>query len=93
MEYDVAFGSFLSEEDNVAHQLPPLPYDFAALEPHIDAQTVPQTGVGPIDSLLTSIYSFGSDFPIGGLDGGLVFVAIAALVGLVLIVLVLAVVF
>jgi Fe-Mn family superoxide dismutase len=30
----------LSEEDNVAHQLPPLPYDFAALEPHIDAQTM-----------------------------------------------------
>jgi len=24
----------------VAHQLPPLPYDFAALEPHIDAQTM-----------------------------------------------------
>ena len=22
------------------HTLPPLPYDFAALEPHIDAQTV-----------------------------------------------------
>ena len=25
---------------NVAHQLPPLPYDFAALEPQIDAQTM-----------------------------------------------------
>ena len=24
----------------MAHQLPPLPYDFAALEPHIDAQTM-----------------------------------------------------
>jgi len=24
----------------VAHQLPPLPYEFAALEPHIDAQTM-----------------------------------------------------
>jgi Fe-Mn family superoxide dismutase len=24
----------------VAHQLPPLPYDFAALEPHIDTQTM-----------------------------------------------------
>jgi superoxide dismutase, Fe-Mn family len=24
----------------LAHQLPPLPYDFAALEPHIDAQTM-----------------------------------------------------
>ena len=23
-----------------AHELPPLPYDFAALEPHIDAQTM-----------------------------------------------------
>src|SRR4029077_13336006 len=28
------------EESAVAHQLPPLPYDFAALEPHIDAQTM-----------------------------------------------------
>ncbi|RPH60045.1 MAG: superoxide dismutase, partial [Acidobacteria bacterium] len=24
----------------MAHQLPPLPYDFSALEPHIDAQTM-----------------------------------------------------
>src|ERR1043165_7114326 len=24
----------------MAHQLPPLPYDFAALEPHIDSQTM-----------------------------------------------------
>ena len=24
----------------MAHELPPLPYDFAALEPHIDAQTM-----------------------------------------------------
>ena len=24
----------------MAHQLPPLPYDFAALEPHIDTQTM-----------------------------------------------------
>ena len=24
----------------MAHQLPPLPYDVAALEPHIDAQTM-----------------------------------------------------
>ena len=24
----------------MAHQLPPLPYDFGALEPHIDAQTM-----------------------------------------------------
>ena len=24
----------------MAHTLPPLPYDFAALEPHIDAQTM-----------------------------------------------------
>ena len=24
----------------MAHQLPPLPYDFAALEPHVDAQTM-----------------------------------------------------
>src|ERR1051325_223068 len=24
----------------MAHSLPPLPYDFAALEPHIDAQTM-----------------------------------------------------
>src|SRR5262249_19122637 len=28
------------EERQMAHQLPPLPYDFAALEPHIDAQTM-----------------------------------------------------
>lgn len=24
----------------MAHQVPPLPYDYAALEPHIDAQTM-----------------------------------------------------
>jgi len=24
----------------MAHQLPPLPYDFSALEPHIDTQTM-----------------------------------------------------
>ena len=24
----------------MAHELPPFPYDFAALEPHIDAQTM-----------------------------------------------------
>ena len=24
----------------MSHHLPPLPYDFAALEPHIDAQTM-----------------------------------------------------
>jgi Fe-Mn family superoxide dismutase len=29
-----------SQEVLVAHQLPPLPYDFSALEPHIDAQTM-----------------------------------------------------
>src|SRR6476646_9053219 len=29
------------EESEMAHQLPPLPYDFVALEPHIDAQTMP----------------------------------------------------
>src|SRR6187401_2994454 len=28
------------EESEMAHQLPALPYDFAALEPHIDAQTM-----------------------------------------------------
>jgi Fe-Mn family superoxide dismutase len=28
------------ESDHMAHSLPPLPYDAAALEPHIDAQTM-----------------------------------------------------
>src|SRR5438046_10144782 len=28
------------QETPMAHQLPPLPYDFAALEPHIDARTM-----------------------------------------------------
>src|SRR4029077_5220433 len=28
------------EESEMSHQLPALPYDFAALEPHIDAQTM-----------------------------------------------------
>jgi superoxide dismutase, Fe-Mn family len=30
----------LTKEIPMAHELPPLPYDFAALEPHIDAQTM-----------------------------------------------------
>ena len=30
----------IDEEDAMAHELPKLPYDFAALEPHIDAQTM-----------------------------------------------------
>ena len=27
----------------MAHELPPLPYDYNALEPHIDAQTLSAT--------------------------------------------------
>jgi Fe-Mn family superoxide dismutase len=30
----------MTKEIPMAHELPPLPYDFAALEPHIDAQTM-----------------------------------------------------
>jgi superoxide dismutase, Fe-Mn family len=29
-----------NKEDAVAHEVPPLPYDYAALEPYIDAQTM-----------------------------------------------------
>jgi Fe-Mn family superoxide dismutase len=29
-----------SKEDALAHEVPPLPYDYAALEPHIDQQTM-----------------------------------------------------
>src|SRR5438067_13777832 len=29
-----------AKERTMAHQLPPLPYDFGALEPYIDAQTM-----------------------------------------------------
>jgi Fe-Mn family superoxide dismutase len=33
-------GTFTPTEKVMAHTLPPLPYDFSALEPHIDTQTM-----------------------------------------------------
>src|SRR5437899_12244849 len=33
-------GTLTSTEKVMAHSLPALPYDFAALEPHIDTQTM-----------------------------------------------------
>jgi Fe-Mn family superoxide dismutase len=39
--YDDWFGKrHPRKEDPLAHELPPLPYDYAALEPHIDSQTM-----------------------------------------------------